>query len=115
MSHDHELQETEITFDCAICYQSFTQKSSFDQHIQTGMKKNYSNPFDITGDEPLYFCEFCEQNFRKQEKLDKHVEVTHWELLEDQHNNFLDSKQIAITEEESKIDQHSFTSRMILG
>ena len=113
--HDHELQETEITFDCAICYQSFTQKSSFDQHIQTGMKENYSDPFDITGDEPLYFCEFCEQNFRKQEKLDKHVEVTHWELLEDQQNNFLDSKQIAITEEESKIDQHSFTSRMILG
>ena len=34
--------------------------------------------------------------------------------MKDQQSNFLGPKQIAI-EEESKIDQHSFTSRMILG
>ena len=37
--HDHGLTKNEVTFDCAICFQSFTEKFSFAQHIQTTEQK----------------------------------------------------------------------------
>ena len=40
--YEHGLTRTEMTFDCGICFQSFTEKSSFAQHIQTKQKENYS-------------------------------------------------------------------------
>ena len=40
--HDHGLTKNEVTFDCAICFQSFTEKFSFAQHIQrTEQKEKY--------------------------------------------------------------------------
>ena len=37
--HDHGLTKNEVTFDCAICFQSFTEKFSFAQHIQKTEQK----------------------------------------------------------------------------
>ena len=40
--HDHGLTKNEVTFDCAICFQSFTEKFSFAEHIQrTEQKEKY--------------------------------------------------------------------------
>ena len=92
---EHGHEEEKITFDCAICYRSFSEISQFKQHItqklvqkqneSTNQEKysEFSEPYLLLEDtnnfqdELEYCCELCGNSFSTQDFLKEHIQVIH--------------------------------------
>ena len=87
--HEHGHQKDQISYDCANCYQSFTDQFHFEKHVVSSSfqldeifsKENTSNSHTSAIDDihegVKYYCESCGKMFERQDRLNEHIYLDH--------------------------------------
>ena len=94
--HEHGHQKDQISYDCANCYQSFTDQFHFEKHVVSSSfqldeifsKENTSNSHTSAIDDihegVKYYCESCGKMFERQDRLNEHIYLDHESSLNHQ-------------------------------